>query len=977
MHHDQTKLSKRTFARRLCPLLLAACTAIAAAPSGYAAQTNTPLQPSTTPPASVQPSGTAVDAQQLASPERVVSIEGITEYKLANGLRVLLAPDPSKPTTTVNMTYLVGSRHENYGQTGMAHLLEHLLFKGTKNIRNALGEFSRRGLSANGSTSDDRTNYYATFSANEDTLEWYLGWQADAMTNSLIAKADLDSEMTVVRNEMDRGENSPMRILMQKMSATAYEWHNYGKSTIGARSDVENVDIEQLRDFYRLYYQPDNAVLVVSGAFDAQKTLAIINRDFSAIPKPERTLPRLYTVEPVQDGERAVTLRRNGGTPLVATMYHIPPAGAPDQVAFDLASEILGDTPSGRLYKAMVAQNLATSVFSYPMTQFDAGTALFGAELEGSIDPQASLKVMIDTLESIAQHPFTEVELKRAQDSMLNSWERAYSDPETVGIRLSEAIASGDWRLLFLERDQVRKATLASVQQAAERYLLPSNRTAGTYIPTEKPVRAPAFKDTDFDALFKDYKGDGDFQAAESFDTSTANIDSRTKRSVLELPNGKVELALLNKPTRGARVEASLEIQTGDEKNLQGQRSSADALGVLLLRGTPTMTRQDIQDRFQALNARVNISTRAGQLDVTISTTEKNLADTVSTVLDIIRTADFPAPQVAEYKRELTTLIQQNRSEPQALAARAIARHNNPWPSTDPRYVSTFDEMLTDLEKVSSESATQYRDRFVGMGNASFVAVGQFDEAAVKDALKKSLANWKQAPAFTRLPIPFRDVPAKQFDILTPDKANAFYLSRQWLALQDTNADYPALLVANFLLGASEKSRLWLRVREKEGLSYSVRSQFTASSFQPNAAWTIYAIYAPGDRERLEKAIKEELSRVLADGFSDDEVEEAKQAILNYRALSRAQDQVLVSTWSDYLETGRTFKWSADIDKKTQQLTTSQINDALRRYLKPDEFTRALAGDFKASGATADRALQSNGQTVAAPASSTSATSGK
>lgn len=967
MHHNQIRLHQRTFARRLLPLILAASTALVAAPPGYAAQTSAPPPPAANGTSPANPSGTAVVAPQLSAPERVVSIEGITEYRLANGLRVLLAPDPSKPTTTVNMTYLVGSRHENYGQTGMAHLLEHMLFKGTKNIRNALGEFSRRGLSANGSTSDDRTNYYATFSANPDTLEWYLGWQADAMTNSLIDKADLDSEMTVVRNEMDRGENSPMRILMQKMSATAYEWHNYGKSTIGARSDVENVDIEQLRDFYRLYYQPDNAVLVVSGAFDAEKTLAIINRDFSAIPKPERTLPRMYTVEPVQDGERAVTLRRTGGTPLVATMYHIPPAGAPDQVAFDLASEILGDTPSGRLYKAMVAKNLATSVFSYPMTQFDAGTALFGAELEGSIDPQASLNVMIDTLESIAKHPFTEEELKRAQDSLLNAWERAYSDPETVGIRLSEAIASGDWRLLFLARDQVRKATLASVQQAAERYLLPSNRTAGTYIPTEKPVRAPAFKRTDFDTLFKDYKGSGDFQAAESFDTSTANIDARTQRSVLELANGKVELALLNKPTRGARVEASLEIQTGDEKNLQGQRASADALGVLLLRGTPTMTRQQIQDRFQALNARVTISTRAGQLDVDISTTEKNLAETVSTVLDIIRTANFPAPQVAEYKRELTTLVQQNRSEPQALAARAIARHNNPWPSTDPRYVSTFDEMLAELDKVSTETVTQYRDRFVGIGTMRFVAVGQFDEAAVKDALKKSFANWKQAPAYTRLPNPYRSVAPQQFDILTPDKANAFYLSRQWLALQDTDADYPALLVANFLLGASEKSRLWMRVREKEGLSYSVRSQFSASSFQPNASWTIYAIYAPGDRVRLEKAISEELNRVLAEGFTDDEVKEAKQAILNYRALSRAQDSVLASTWSDYLETGRTFKWSAAIDEKTQQLTTAEINAALRKYLKPDEFTRALAGDFKLAGKTDSHTPRPNGPTIGAP----------
>ncbi|MDP4590248.1 MAG: insulinase family protein, partial [Burkholderiaceae bacterium] len=255
--------------------------------------------------------------------KEVTSVQGMTEYQLeSNGLRILLAPDDSKPTTTVNMTYLVGSRHENYGQTGMAHLLEHMLFKGTPTIRNALAEFSRRGLQANGSTSTDRTNYYASFAANPETLDWYLGWQADAMVNSLIAREDLDTEMTVVRNEMESGENNPFRILWQKMLGAAYQWHNYGKTPIGARSDVEGVDIAQLQAFYRLYYQPDNAVLTVAGKFNPERTLQQIALVFEPIPKPNRALPKEYTVEPIQDGERRVILRRSGGSPLVAAMYH-------------------------------------------------------------------------------------------------------------------------------------------------------------------------------------------------------------------------------------------------------------------------------------------------------------------------------------------------------------------------------------------------------------------------------------------------------------------------------------------------------------------------------------------------------------------------------------------------------------------------------------------------------------------------------
>jgi zinc protease len=252
---------------------------------------------------------------------QVVAVEGITEYRLPNGLQVLLVPDGAKPTTTVNVTYRVGSRHENYGETGMAHLLEHLIFKGTPTTRNVLGELSKRGMRANGTTWFDRTNYFASFAANDEQLRWYLAWQADAMVNSFIAKADLDTEMTVVRNEMESGENNPFRVLLQKAMASMYQWHNYGKSTIGARSDVENVDIARLQDFYRKHYQPDNATLTVTGMFDPAKVLQWVAESFGPIPKPTRVLAPTYTLDPVQDGETTVTVRRVGGTPVLLRAF--------------------------------------------------------------------------------------------------------------------------------------------------------------------------------------------------------------------------------------------------------------------------------------------------------------------------------------------------------------------------------------------------------------------------------------------------------------------------------------------------------------------------------------------------------------------------------------------------------------------------------------------------------------------------------
>src|SRR6266851_5376858 len=285
---------------------------------------------------------------------KVTSVEGITEYRLENGLRVLLFPDPSKPTATVNVTYLVGSKNEKYGETGMAHLLEHLVFKGTAKRTDIWKELKDHGAEFNGSTWYERTNYFETFAATDENLRWALDMEADRMVNSRIARKDLDSEMTVVRNEFERGENNPGRVLEERVVSTAYLWHNYGRSTIGARSDIEKVPIERLQAFYRSYYQPDNAVLAVAGKFDETKTLAWIKEIFGAIPKPSRKLIPTYTEEPAQDGEREVVLRRTGDAQAVMIAYHTPAGSHPDSAALEVLSAVMSDPPSGRLYKALV-----------------------------------------------------------------------------------------------------------------------------------------------------------------------------------------------------------------------------------------------------------------------------------------------------------------------------------------------------------------------------------------------------------------------------------------------------------------------------------------------------------------------------------------------------------------------------------------------------------------------------------------------
>lgn len=908
-------------------------------------------------PASPSSNKEAVTAQQVTTtpnawplPPGVVSgpsVEGTSEFILPNGLKVLLSPDESKASVTVNMTYLVGSRHENYGETGMAHLLEHLLFRGTPSLTNALAEFSKRGLRANGTTSEDRTNYYASFSSDPDLLDWYVRWQADVMVNANIARKDLDAEMTIVRNEMEAGENNPFQTVMQKAQAIAYQWHNYGKDTIGARSDVENVDIEQLRAFYRQYYQPDNAILIISGKFDPARTLGLVAEAFGTLARPSRELPAEYTIEPVQEGERRVIVKRHGGTPLVITQYHIPPAASTEFVAIELGASMLSEVPSGRLYKALVDQKLAARTFGYARGMSQPGYALFGAQLEAGTDPYRALDAINAALSDIASHPFTEQELQRVKTRSLTQWSQIHADPAHLAAALSEASALGDWRLFYWQRDQIEKTTLADVQRISQQYLVADNRTEGIYLPTAQTRRAPLPAAASPAELLKDYSGRANTETVAAFDASPAAIDAQTQREPLALSDGtQVQLALLPKPTRGNRVEAQLLLQFGNARTLQGKRTVSGAVASLLDQGTDRLSREDIQNTLTELQAELNLGGSAGNVIADISSPGDNLPAVIDLVSHLLRDPSFPAEELAIWKTQVTTSINSALAEPGTLASQALERHDNPWPAEDPRYTPTFTERLAALEKLTREDLVKFHQDFYGTGTLRFTAVGAFDADLIREALKKGFDGWKKAPAYTRLDAPYQPVDPVFITLNTPDKANAVYMATLPLRLQDTQPEYHALYVANYLLGGSNRSRLWERIRVKEGISYGVGSSVNASSYEPSGAWSISGILAPENRDRFKNALNEELDRALREGFTDEEVKEATQALLNLRRLNRSDDNTLSTVWMNYLQEGRSFEWSAKIDEILQNMTANDVNTALRTYLKPEAFSSAIAGDF-------------------------------
>ena len=874
--------------------------------------------------------------------ERVTSVEGITEYRLANGLRVLVFPDQTKQTVTVNMTYLVGSKQENYGETGMAHLLEHMVFKGSPKHTNIPQELTEHGARPNGSTWYDRTNYFETFAATEDNLRWALDLESDRMINSFIAKKDLDSEMTVVRNEFEMGENSPFSVLTDRIFSTAYLWHNYGKSTIGARTDIENVPIDRLQAFFRRYYQPDNAVLLVAGKLDEAKTLALVHQYFSPIPRPTRVLPKIYTEDPVQDGERLVTVRRVGDTQLVGVAYHIPAGSHPDAAAASILLQVMSDTPSGRLHKALVETKKASSVYGFPYFFGEPSLFLVGAEVRQEASMDAARDVLLDVVENTVKTPVTKDEVERARGQLLKQIELNLNSSEQVGLELSEWIGMGDWRLLFINRDRLRKVTPEEVQRVATTYLKPSNRTLGIFVPTPKPDRAEIPSTPDVLAMVKDYKGDAAIAAGEEFDPSPANIDSRSMRSSA----GGLKLALLAKKTRGATVVANLTLHLGEEKSLMNRSTAGGLVASMLMRGTTKHTRQQIQDELDRLKARVEISGGATAVNVSIETIRENLPAVMRLVGEMLREPAFPASEFEQLRQEQLAGIEQQKSEPTTVAVTAIQRYLRPFPKGHVSYTATPDEEIAYLKSAKLDDVKKFYTDFYGAQQGELSVVGDFDDKEIAK-FAGELSAWKNQQPYVRVSEVYRDIAATNQSIETPDKANAFFVAGLNVKLRDDDPDYPALVLGNYMLGGGFlNSRLAARIRQKEGLSYGVGSQFQASSIDQNGAFFAYAIYAPQNVVKLEAAFKEEIARALKDGFTEEELKAAKSGWLQSRQVSRAQDSELAGRLKNFLFINRTLAWDADFEKKVSALTSDQVASALRKYIDPTKITIYKAGDF-------------------------------
>jgi zinc protease len=453
--------------------------------------------------------------------------------------------------------------------------------------------------------------------------------------------------------------------------------------------------------------------------------------------------------------------------------------------------------------------------------------------------------------------------------------------------------------------------------------------------------------------LLKGYKGEAAVAVGEAFDPSPANIESRTQRSTL---SGGLKLALLPKKTRGATVVATMTIRYGDEKSVFDRETAADLAGGMLLRGTAKHSRQQIKDEFDRLKARVGLSGGVTQANLFIETVRENFPAVLKLAAECLRESSFPASEFETLKQEELASVEEGKSDPQQIAVTAFRRHVEPYPKGDPRYTATPDEAIVEIKGTTLDAARAFYTDFYGASNGNVAVIGDFDAKEIAALAAELFGNWKSPKAFSRVPNLYQDVPTVNRSFEAPDKANAFFIAGENLALRDDDPDYPALVLGDYMLGGGFlNSRLEVRIRQKEGISYGVGSQLQASPLDKAGAFVAYAIYAPQNAGRLETAFHEEIARVLKDGFEAKELDEARSGWLQSQQVSRAQDAALARMLAADLYIGRTLAFDADLEKKVKALTKDQINAAMKKYIDPAKVSMFKAGDFAKAAAAAPK----------------------
>lgn len=891
----------------------------------------------------------------------VKTVGDIDEYTLqSNGLQVLLLPEHASPTLTFMVTYRVGSRNEVTGTTGATHILEHLMFKGTRSRPNSSDDnvkhlLERTGARYNASTWLDRTNYYANLGSEH--LTTIVDMEADRMRNLSLDDTDRQAEMTVVRNEYEQGENSPFQALYKQIFHTAFVAHPYHHNTIGHRSDIEKVSIEKLRDFYDTFYWPNNATVTLVGDFQPQQALALIKKAFEVYPKSPKPIPALYTEEPPQDGPRRVTVKRPGQLGMVAIAHKIPQATHADYAALSLLSAILTDGKNSRLYKALTDKNLTTGVSGYPGFNADPTLHLLFLPLAPNVGHDQVEKIALDEIEHLKKDGVSETELKAAVAKSLASTAFDRDGSFAIAGNLNEAIAAGDWTLYYRIDEALSRVTVADVQRVARQYFSEDQCTTGWFVPSNPASTAqttpPGAPSLMADIGPQHYRTPGladigphsaqsadaaaDSGAGSGSTPSAVRISAKAQRhtvagiDLVSYATGVKEVVTLRGALPAGRAQA------------QANPAVAALTSMLLDKGTQQQDKFAITQRLEAVGASLHFSAGVDKLDISAKCLKKDLPLVLSLMAEQLRSPAFSAEELAKAKKQLAGGIKRSLENTDYRAADAFTRLI--YPVGHPNRQTDPEALLVAIESVQLDDVRAFHQAHYGPEHMTLVAVGDLNKTNLPAEVARAFAGWQGGSAPVRNAQALSLTSPKVETVQVNGKTSVSVLLGQPSGLGHQHPDAMALRVATAILGSGFTGRLMANVRDKEGLTYDVSASVGSDSFN-QGDWRISASFAPALLEKGLASTRQQLELWYQQGVTSDEIASRKTNLIGSFQVALATTDGLASTLLTAIERGYPLSWVDDYPAKIRALSDAQINSAIKTYLQPKTMVLVQAGSL-------------------------------
>jgi len=893
--------------------------------------------------------------------KKIKELGGIEEYLYQpNGMNVLLLQDNASPVATVQIVYRVGSKHEVLGNTGSTHLLEHLMFKGTptfnkKNGNTVTDVLQNTGAQLNATTWYDRTNYFETLPS--DKIELAIQIEADRMRNSLLTKEDKEAEMTVVRNEFERGENNPNSLLDKEIWASAYIAHPYHHSTIGWKSDIENAPIEVLKNFYNTYYWPDNATLTIIGDFKKENVFELIEKYFSKITKAPKAMPQPYTEEPQQYGARKITVRKPGELGVVNKAYKIPGALHEDLPALNILGEIIGSGPSAILNKTFVDSRMGIYAYANATNFKEVGLFTIGVGFPATSKHEDIDAKISEVVAKIQKEGVTQDELNRVVAKISAQTILARDGSGVIASELNEAIAAGDWTDYISGVDRLKKVTPADVLRVANKYLVEDQSTTGYFIPkqagTQNNVSAKANNYMPENGPFY-YRHAEEGHSHESSSASSLLKNKIEENIAVETVIDKKASAFKREKVAGIDVVSvktsakdfvtvAASISLGNYASETKNNIIPTLTASMLSKGTTLNDKFKFSEKLQKLGVNLNVNASTFKVNIGFKCLKKDLDQVITLLAEELRNPLFDAKEFENLKQQFIGNTQQDLNDPGERGSIALSQAI--YPKTNPNYSLSVEDNIENIKNATLDEVKAFHKKYFGTASMRLVIVGDTEGAGLNNSLKKSFKNWNGGVT-EKLKFEEASKAAAKTEIVTiPEKPSAELYIGQFTGLKRADADYIPFYIGNYTLGAGFAGRLMQTVRDNDGLTYSISSGL-GGNIETGGYWFVNASFNPSLFQKGLDATMVQVDKWVKDGITAEELENKKTNLIGSFKVGMSTTNGMARTILNFIERGLEPNYIEQYPNDIQKATLQQVNDAIKKYVKLDKMIIIKSGSL-------------------------------